>query len=445
MTEYDTIIIGGGSAGVRLARLLSKSNSVLLIEKGSMGGTCVNVGCVPKKLMVNAAKFSLDIKKAIGNGWLVGETSFKWETLRDSISKEILRLNGIYTSMLEKSGVTIVNGFGTLVDDNTVYVNGEIYTSSDKIVVATGGTPNKLNIPGGEHAITSDDFFSIDSIPESVVIIGNGYIGVEFAGILNCFGSEVTLVGNHKLPIKGFDIDLREKLRESIVSSGIKTLTNKIAAIDKTSDGFNVIFEDESIIRTKLVIAAVGRKPNVDGLGLKNTSLETKKGFPVEQENYWYENYTKVVALGDVVNSQNLTPVATASATEYFNSGYKGEWTSPDYDNVPKAVFYTYPVSSCGMTEEEAAKNKIDYKVYKSEFTPMSQAFSSTKTKTFMKMIVRIDNDEEIVIGVHMFGEDAPEIIQGMAIAVVNGLTKEQVDRTIGIHPTSAEEFVTMR
>ncbi len=442
--DYDLFVIGAGSGGVRAARFSANYGArVAIAEDMFMGGTCVNVGCIPKKLFVYAAHFHEDFADAGAYGWTAEAKGFDWRTLVDNKDTEIKRLNGIYQRLLENSGVEIVNGRATLVDAHTVAVAGKHYTA-ENILVATGGWPVVPDIPGKEHVITSTEAFYLEELPKRAIIVGGGYIAVEFAGIFNGIGVETTLMYRGPLFMRGFDQDIRSHLAGELAKQGIdlKFSTN-IASIEKTASGLVATCEDGSTVETDLILYATGRAPKVAGLGLEELGIELADNGAIIVDDYFRSSVDSIYAIGDVIDRMQLTPVALAEGMAVAKTLFRGEPTKADYEHVATAVFSQPPVGTVGLTEEEARERHGDVAIFRSTFRPLKHTLTGSDEQTMMKMIV--DKKTDRVLGVHMVGADAGEILQGIAVALKAGATKAVFDATIGIHPTAAEEFVTMR
>lgn len=448
--DFDLFVIGAGSGGIATARRAAQYGAkVGIAEFDRLGGTCVNRGCVPKKLMVYASHFPEHFHAASGYGWTVGESKFDWKTMITAVNNEVDRLNGIYQRMLDNSNVKVYREHGKLIDSHTIAV-GEEKVTADKILIAVGGKPVKPNeIPGIEHAITSREIFHVQEQPKRIVIVGGGYIGVEFACILNGLGTEVTQVIRGDKILKGFDDDLRMEIQEQMQSNGVRLLTNKPnLAIEKTATGLRVKIsgEDESeevIVADAVSLAATGRKPRLENLGLENTGVEVVRG-AVAVDEYNQTAEANIYAVGDCTDRINLTPVAIQEGRAFADTHFGGQSKQMAYDNIPTAVFSTPEAATVGLTEAEAREQYGDaVKVYRSKFRPMYYTLPDMQVKTLMKIIV--DTNSDRVVGAHMVGDTAAEIIQGIAIAVKMGATKADFDATVGIHPSSAEEFVTMR
>lgn len=442
--DYDLFVIGAGSGGVRAANMAAGHGvRVAIAEQRYLGGTCVNVGCVPKKLFVYASQFQDQFDAAAGFGWTVGKSTFNWTSLVANKNQEIERLHTVYSNRLQKSGVSILTGRAQVLDAHTVAVDGKEY-SAERILVATGGWPFVPDIPGQQHIVTSNDMFFLDQLPKQIIIVGGGYIAVEFASILHGLGVNTTLCHRgHKL-LSGFDEDIRDFLAHEMTKKGINILFNTdIEAIESAGDCFAVRLIDGSKVSTDLVMYATGRTPNSTGFGLETLGVELDSEGAIKVNSDYQTNVPSIYALGDVTNRINLTPVAIAEGMAWVNKLYLNEAKPVDYDNIPTAVFSQPTIGSVGLTEAQAREKYPDIDIYKTSFSPLKNALSGSDEKTLMKMIVVRSTNR--VIGMHMVGSDAPEIIQGMAVAIQAGATKAVFDSTIGIHPTAAEEFITMR
>jgi glutathione reductase (NADPH) len=446
--DYDLFVIGAGSGGVRAARFSANYGArVAIAEDMFMGGTCVNVGCIPKKLFVYAAHFHEDFADSAAYGWTAEAAGvkwgFDWRTLVDNKDTEIKRLNGIYERLLSNSGVEIVNGRATLVDAHTVAVAGKQYTA-ENILVATGGWPVVPDIPGKEHVVTSTEAFYLEELPKRAIIVGGGYIAVEFAGIFNGIGVDTTLMYRGPLFMRGFDTDVRSHLAGELTKKGIdlKFSTN-IASIEKTAAGLVATCEDGSTVETDLIMYATGRAPKVAGLGLEGLGVELADNGAIVVDDHFRSSVDSIYAIGDVIDRMQLTPVALAEGMAVAKTLFRGEPTKADYEHIATAVFSQPPVGTVGLTEEEARERHGDVAIFRSTFRALKHTLTGRDEQTMMKMIV--DKKTDRVLGVHMVGADAGEILQGIAVALKAGATKAVFDATIGIHPTSAEEFVTMR
>ncbi len=440
--DFDLFVIGGGSAGVRCARIAAGHGArVGIAEERFWGGTCVNVGCVPKKLLVQAGEYGAWADDAAGFGWTIKKGPHDWNKLIAAKDKEIGRLNGIYKRLLDNAGATIFEARATFIDPHTLDVGGKRVTAK-KIVIATGGYPVRLDIPGAELGIISDDAFFLPHMPKRVAILGSGYIAVEFAGIFAGLGAHVDLVYRQPLPLRGFDMDLRESLAEALVAQGIDVHPSSHPQRIEAKGNEKVLHFEGHALHTDLVFFATGRAPATKGLGLEATGVTTNDTGAVLVDSNLRTSVPHIYAMGDVTDRLNLTPVATAEGHALADSLFGKHARTVSLQNVPTAVFSTPPIGTCGLTEEEAAsRGPVD--VYVSKFTPMRHTLTGRARKTMLKLVV--DQATQKVVGAHMLGEDAPEIMQGLAIAIVMGATKADFDRTIGIHPTAAEEFVTLR
>lgn len=443
--DYDLFVIGAGSGGVRAARMAATMGvKVGITEDRYLGGTCVNVGCVPKKLFVYASHYHEDFADAAGYGWQVPEAQFNWPTLRDRKNAEIERLNGIYRNLLVNSGCDLLNGRGRLVDPHTVAVGDKTYTA-ERILIATGGWPNVPDIPGKEHIITSNEVFYLEQFPKRAVVVGGGYIAVEFAGIFAGLGAKTDLIYRGDLFLRGFDRDIREFVAQEVAKKAVNLrFNNNIEAIKKQADGSYLLsLTDGSTLETDCVMYATGRVPNVQGLGLDALGIEQQKNGAIVVNDTFQTNVPSVYAVGDVTDKIQLTPVALAEGMALVRHLYKGGDGKVDYNLIPTAVFCQPNIGTVGLSEEQARKEGYAVDIYRSEFRAMKHTMSGRDERTLMKMVV--DKATDKVLGVHMVGPDAGEIVQGLAVALKAGATKAVFDSTIGIHPTAAEEFVTMR
>ena len=443
--NFDLFVIGAGSGGVRAARIAAGHGArVGICESSRVGGTCVIRGCVPKKLLSYAAHFAEEFEDAAGYGWEVGETRFSWSRLIENKDREIDRLNQVYLRLLADSGVALYPVHGKLLDSHQVQL-GEDIVSADRILIATGGRPWKLEIPGAEHSITSDDAFHLDSLPERVIVVGGGFIACEFAGIFNGLGSEVVLVYRGEQILRGFDQDVRDTLAAEMQKKGIEIRLNiNVTELIRHSDGqITAKLDDGSELQADTVMFATGRVPNVEGLGLRDAGVHALPGGVIPVDEFSRTNLSNVYAVGDVTNRVNLTPVALMEGHAFADSEFGGNPRPVNHRFIPSAVFSHPPVATVGFSEREAQVHYGELEVYMSIFTPLKHTLSGRKEKTMMKLLVQKSSGK--VVGLHMVGMDAPEIVQGFAVALKSGLTKQQFDQTIGIHPTAAEELVTMR
>lgn len=444
--DFDLYVIGAGSGGVRAARFAAGFGAkVAVAESRYLGGTCVNVGCVPKKLLVYGAHFAEDFEQASGFGWSLGEANFDWATLIANKDREINRLNGIYRNLLVNSGVTLHEAHAKIVGPHEVEVNGERFTAKN-ILIATGGWPQIPEIPGREHAIGSNEAFFLKELPKRVLVVGGGYIAVEFAGIFHGLGANTTLLYRGDLFLRGFDGSVRKHLQEELTKRGLDLqFIADIARIDKQADGsLKATLKDGRELEADCVFYATGRRPMLDNLGLENTDVQlTDKGFIKVDEQY-QTSEPSILALGDVIGRVQLTPVALAEGMAVARRLFKPEQYRPvDYKMIPTAVFSLPNIGTVGLTEEDAREAGHDVVIFESRFRPMKLTLTECQEKTLMKLVV--DGKTDKVLGCHMVGPDAGEIVQGLAIALKAGATKRDFDDTIGVHPTAAEEFVTMR
>ena len=442
--DYDLFTIGAGSGGVRACRMASATGArVAVAEERYLGGTCVNVGCIPKKLLVYAAHFAEDFEEAKGFGWTVGERTFDWARLIANKNDEISRLNGVYDRLLKNAGVDLFDGHAVLEDAHTVSVDGKSYTT-EKVLVATGGWPFVPDIPGKELAITSNEAFFLEAVPKRLIVVGGGYIAVEFAGIFHGLGAEIRQLYRGPLFLRGFDDDVRSFLAGEMSKKGIDVRFNAdIAGIEETAEGLRAQLKDGSELTADCIMYATGRKPLTANIGLEAAGIELADNGAIKVDEYFQTSVDHIYAIGDVIDRVALTPVAIAEAMALVKTVFGGVPTKLDYADIPSAVFSQPPIGNVGLTEPQARERYSAVDIYRSEFRALKHTLSGSDEQTFMKLIV--DQASERVVGVHMVGPDAGEIIQGIAIALKCGATKAQFDATIGIHPTAAEEFVTMR
>jgi len=442
--DYDLFVIGAGSGGVRAGRMAAGFGArVAVAEDRYMGGTCVNVGCVPKKLYVYASEFGKAFQDARGFGWDSGPTPFDWATLRDNKKTEISRLNAIYRNLLGGVDVDIIDGRASIVDAHTVIVSGQQY-SAGKILIATGGWPHIPDFPGSEYAVTSNEIFDLEQFPQRLLIVGGGYIAVEFAGIFNGLGAQVTQLYRGPLFLRGFDEDIRSHAAQEIPKTGVDLRFDiNVASIQPGSNGLRITLTNGDSLEADTVLYATGRKPHLQGLGLENVATQLTPAGVVEVDEHFCTAEPSVFALGDVIGGMELTPVALAEGMAFARQQFGNAEQQVDYDFIPTAVFCQPNIGTVGFTEQQARDKFGAIRLYKSSFKPMKHTISGRDEKTFMKLIV--DDASDRVVGVHMMGPDAGEIMQGIAIALRAGATKAIFDSTIGIHPTAAEEFVTMR
>lgn len=442
--DYDFFVIGAGSGGVRAARTAAAAGArVGVAEERYLGGTCVNVGCVPKKLLSYGAHYSHDFRDSAAYGWeLPGTPVFNWQILRENKDREIQRLNGIYQNMLEKAGVDIHRCRAGFAEDGSITL-GDRRVTARHVLIATGGWPFVPDIPGSELAITSNEFFVLPSLPEKAVVVGGGYIGIELAGIMAGLGVEVTLVHRGDAVLGGFDQDVRDYMSEELARYTRLKLSCEVSLIEKSGDGLSVQLSNGESIQTGLILFATGRRPNTNGLGLEGPGIACKENGAIIVDRNFSTTVPGIHAVGDVIDRVALTPVALAEgealARRLFNSGKK----TVNYDLIPSAVFSQPNVGTVGLTEAEARARYSELDVFVTRFTHLKHTLTGHGSKVFMKLIVERESDR--VVGAHMVGDDAAEIIQGLAVAMQAGATKADFDATLGIHPTAAEEFVTMR
>ncbi|MBC8999398.1 glutathione-disulfide reductase [Pseudomonas sp. N40(2020)] len=444
--DFDLFVIGAGSGGVRAARFAADFGAkVAVAESRYLGGTCVNVGCVPKKLLVYSAHFSDDFEQAESFGWTAGKANFDWSSLIANKNREIDRLNGIYRKLLINSGVTLLEGHARLADANHVDVNGQRF-SAERILIATGGWPRIPEIPGHEYAITSNEAFFLEELPKRILVVGGGYIAVEFAGIFNGLGADTRLLYRGDMFLRGFDQSVRTHLAEELTKRGLRLDFNTdVVRIDKQPDGsLLATLQDGTQLETDSIFYATGRRPMLDSLGLENTRVELTEAGYIDVNEHFETREPSILALGDVIGGVQLTPVATAEGMAVARRLFKPEQYRPvDYRHIPTAVFSQPNIGTVGLTEQQAVDLGHKVVVFESRFRPMKLTLTESSEQTLMKLVVDAESDR--VLGCHMVGPDAGDIIQGLAIALKAGATKRLFDDTIGVHPTSAEEFVTLR
>lgn len=441
--DYDLFTIGAGSGGVRASRFAANFGArVAIAEERYLGGTCVNVGCIPKKLFAYAAHYHDEFEDARGYGWRTSQATFDWPALVANKDKEILRLNGAYEKVLKTAGVEILRARATVIDAHTVSIAGRNVTAGH-ILIATGGWPVKPSIPGAELALTSNEAFHLATLPKRIVIVGGGYIAVEFASIFHGLGVDTTLVYRGERLLKSFDAELGNFLGGQMQAKGIRILFQRnITSITRVS-ALKSTLTDGSILESDAVMLATGRAPNAWALGLENTGVKLSEQGAIMVDEHFQTSVPSIHAIGDVTDRVLLTPVALAEgmvvADRLFGKGAR----TVSYDNIPTAIFSNPNVGTVGLSESDARSRGFDVSIFKSRFTSLKHTLTGSAEKVFMKLVV--DTRSDRVLGVHMVGPDAGEIIQGFAVALNCGATKRQFDATIGIHPTMAEEFVTMR
>ena len=444
----DLFVIGAGSGGVRAARVAAQHGArVVVAEAAALGGTCVNVGCIPKKLYSYAAHFADDFRDAAGFGWQAGAPRFDWPLLKSNRSREIKRLNGVYRHLLASAGVEILNGWAQLVDAHTVQVQlaaGRERFTARHILVATGGRPSVPTFPGCEHVVTSDGMFDLDPFPRRLLVVGGGYIACEFASIFNGLGSQVTQLYRGEQLLRGFDDEVRAFIAQEMRKHGVDVRTRTdVTGIEKTAGGLAVALQDGSTLLADTVLYATGRVPNVAGLGLESVGVAQGKDGAIVVDDQYRTSVASVHALGDVTARVQLTPVALGEAMVLAERLFGSGGRKMGYDFIPTAIFTHPNVGTVGYSESEARQLFGKVRIYRSEFKALKHTLSGNAERTLMKLVV--DDASDRVVGLHMVGADAGEVVQGFAVAMKAGATKAVFDSTIGIHPTAAEEFVTMR
>ena len=444
--DYDLFVIGAGSGGVRAARVSAAHGArVAIAEEYRLGGTCVIRGCVPKKLLVYGSHFAEDLQDAKRFGWQVGKCKFDWPTLRDNVLAEVDRLEDIYTDILDRNEVEIFQQRAVITGSNEITLADGTLLTAATILVATGGRPMVPDLPGAEHGVTSNEMFHLDAMPKRAVIAGGGYIANEFAGILHQFACEVTIVNRGDRILRHYDEQIRDRLLQISLTKGINFKFNApFEKIVKRKDGsLRIHMAGSSPIDADLLLWAVGRQPNTEGLGLEKVGVELGKNGAILVDEDNQSSVPSIYAIGDVTDRVQLTPVAIREGQAFADTMYGNKPTRVDYTNIPSAVFSHPPIAAVGMTESEA-RDKLDtYKTYVSDFRPMKNVLAGRNERSLYKLIV--DEETEKVVGLHMIGPDAPEILQAAAVAVKAGLTKSQFDETVALHPTMSEELVLMR
>ena len=447
--DYDLFVIGGGSGGIRTARWSAGLGAkVALCEKDRMGGTCVIRGCIPKKLMVYASSFNKNFKLAQDYGWEIGSPKLDWRHFTQIKDQEIDRLESIYQNILKNNNVDFINGSGTILDPHTVEVEGKPYTAR-YILIAVGGYPSKLNIKGVEHVITSDEIFHLDQAPSSLLVIGAGYIGLEFASLFQALGAKVSVMFRKERILSGFDKDIRKHLQEELAKQGVKFLSKRNPVeIKKEKDSISVQDDQNGLWKGDLVLMATGRSPNLKGFNLSSLGIQTNSSGHIEVNDNFQTACPSIYAVGDCTSKgYYLTPVALNSglilSERLFGVGKGKNKKTFEFKNIPSAVFTQPEVAVVGLSEESALEQGYEVKIYESRFRGLKLTLTKSQEKSYMKWVVCKKTDQ--LLGCHIIGENAGEILQGFAVAVKNKLTKTQMDETLGIHPTSAEELVTMR
>lgn len=444
--DVDLFVIGAGSGGVRAARIAASYGArVMIAEEYRVGGTCVIRGCVPKKLLVYASRFSDEFEDAIGYGWSVGKPKFDWTALIANKDREIARLEAAYTTTLGRYNVEIIKSRAVLEDAHTVRLATGARIRAETILIATGARPHHgTPIAGEKHVISSNEAFHLKKLPKRILIQGGGYIALEFAGIFNGLGSEVTLVYRGEKILRGFDEDVREHLTRELELRGIKVLTRKIVkTVDKVDRGFDVALSDNEQIVVDLAMFATGRRPNVEGLGLETAGVKISERSGIMVDAYSRTSVPNIYAVGDVTDRVNLTPVAIREGHAFADTVFGDKPTKVDHSNVPTAVFSEPEVGVIGLTEAQAVEKLGKVDIYKTSFRPMKATLSGRDTRVFMKLVV--DGNTDKIVGCHIIGPDAAELIQVVGIAVTMGATKADFDATMAVHPTAAEELVTLR
>lgn len=443
--DFDLFVIGAGSGGVRAARMAAQTGARVAAAEGApLGGTCVNLGCIPKKLYSYAAHYAEAFDESHGYGWEGEKPVLNWETLKRQRATEISRLNGVYENLFKGAGVELIRGWATLQDPHTVKLdNGQTYTARH-ILIATGGTPTVPDVPGKEYVITSNDIFDLPEFPQRLLVVGGGYIACEFASIFNGLGARVIQLYRSEQILRGFDREVRDFVADEMRKSGVDVRVNaNIASIEKTAEGLKATLEDGSVLVADQILYATGRVPNINGLGFEALSGETGKKGAIKVNARYQTSIPSIYALGDVTDRIQLTPVALGEAMVLVDDLFGDAQKKMSYEYIPTAVFTHPNIGTVGYSEEDAKEKFGDIRVFRSEFRPLKHTLSGSTARVFMKLIVEVATDK--VVGMHMVGDDAGEIIQGFAVAVKAGVTKAGFDSTIGIHPTAAEEFVTMR
>jgi glutathione reductase (NADPH) len=442
--DHDLFVIGAGSGGVRAARIASGHGArVAIAEEYRVGGTCVIRGCVPKKLLVYGSHFAEDLVDARRFGWTLGDKGFDWPTLRDNVLAEVDRLNGIYETTLSSHDVHLYHGHAELLDAHTVRV-GDTTVTADKILIATGARPLVPDLPGAEFGITSNEVFHLDHLPKTLVIAGGGYIANEFAGVFHELGVKVTLVNRGDTILRSYDQALRDRLLQISMTKGIKFEFNcGFERIEKTSTGIRMVVANGDPVDAEMLLWAVGRRPNIENLGLEAAGVALNDQHAVQVDADSHTNVDNIWAVGDVTDRVQLTPVAIREGHAFADSVFGGKPWTVDHSTIPSAVFSNPPIASVGMTEAQARNKLGTVKVFTSDFRPMRNVLAGRNERSLYKLVV--DSATDVVVGAHMIGPDAPEILQALAIAVKAKLTKAAFDETVALHPTMAEELVLMR
>lgn len=447
MSQYDCdlFVVGAGSGGVRAARMAAAQGlKVVVAEAAELGGTCVNLGCIPKKLLAYAARYRDEFSGAAGYGWSVAEPTLDWPTLRDAKQGEVRRLNGIYQRLLDEAGAEVIRGHARLAGPDVVAV-GERRWRARNILLATGGQPWAPAVPGCEHLTVSDELFHLPELPRRLLVVGGGYIALEMASIFSGLGCSVEVVYRGELFLRGFDVELRQQLLAALERRGVKvSLNTELTGLEKKPDGALEVSLSGGEQRTvDLALAATGRRPRLAGLGTEALALAQTESGHLRVDRGFRTSQPGIFAVGDLIGGPELTPMALEEAMAVVHQLVTGEERAVEYSEIPTAVFSLPELATVGLTEEEARRQHGEVAVYTSHFTPLRHTLTGSGERTWMKLLV--DPASDRVLGAHMLGEDAAEIIQGLAVALKAGATKASFDRTLGIHPTAAEEFVTMR
>lgn len=442
--DFDLLVIGAGSGGVRASRIAAGHGArVAVAEEYRVGGTCVIRGCVPKKLLVYGAHFAEDLDDARQYGWQIAGKAFDWATLRDNVAAEVDRLNGLYQNTLDNNKVTTLLGHATITSRNSVEIGGTTHTAGT-ILIASGARPFIPDVPGAEHGITSNEVFHLPALPKRLVIAGAGYIGTEFAGVFHALGSDVTIINRSETILRGWEPALADRLLQISMAKGINFKLNcRLERVEKTEAGLTLHFSDGKSIETDVLVWALGRVPNTEGLGLDTVGVALTPGGAIAVDATNATNVPGIFAVGDVTDRVQLTPVAIREGHAFADTQFGNKPWTVDYDAIPSAVFSNPPLGSVGLTEAQARNAYGDVKIYTSDFRPMKNVLAGRNERALYKLIV--DTASDRVVGAHMIGPDAPEILQAVAIAVKAGLTKAQFDATMALHPTMSEELVLMR
>lgn len=442
--DYDLMVIGAGSGGVRAARIAAGLGAkVAIAEKHRIGGTCVIRGCVPKKLLVYGAHFAEDLDDARRFGWQVAGATFDWPTLRDNVLAEVARISGLYRETLENHGVDIYEGHAAVTGANSVRIDGRTF-GAKFILIATGARPQLLQVPGIEHVITSNEAFHLERLPARILIAGGGYIANEFAGIFNELGSKVTLVNRSDQILRSYDAQIRDRLMQISMAKGIQFLFNApLQRIERRADGVLDVHLGDTRVECEALMCALGRVPNTEQLGLDSAGVEVDANGAVRVDEYSRSTCPSIYAVGDVTNRVQLTPVAIREGQAFAETVFGNKPTKVDYNCIPSAVFSHPPLAGVGLTEEQARARLGQVRIHTSDFRPMKNVLANRNERALYKLVV--DATDDRIVGAHMIGPDAPEILQVLAVAVKARLSKSQLDEVVAIHPTMAEELVLLK